>query len=81
MSVTDILIVEDNQPVVQELREQLDILGYKVVDVATSGQEALERTRARCPHIVLMNIRLKGTIDGKPVEQALADRELLRDAK
>ena len=64
MSVTDILIVEDNKTVVQELRKQLDMLGYRVVDVASSGQEAIEKTKTLCPHIVLMNIRLKGTIDG-----------------
>ncbi|MGZ9235902.1 MAG: response regulator, partial [Anaerolineales bacterium] len=64
MSVTDILIVEDNESVVQELREQLDELGYKVVGVASSGREAIEKTKTLCPHIVLMNIRLKGTIDG-----------------
>jgi PAS domain S-box-containing protein len=63
MSVTDILIVEDNEFVTQELREQLDRLGYKVIDVASSGQEAIEKTKTLCPHLVLMNIRLKGTID------------------
>ena len=64
MSVTDILIVEDNKIVAQELREQLDGLGYKVVDVASSGQEAIEKTKTLGPQIVLMNIRLRGTIDG-----------------
>ena len=64
MSVTDILSVEDNESVVQELREQLDELGYKVVGVASSGREAIEKTKTLRPHIVLMNIRLQGTIDG-----------------
>lgn len=64
MSVTDILIVEDNQTVAQELRAQLESLGYKVVDIAASGQEAIEKTKTLCPQIVLMNIRLKGRVDG-----------------
>ena len=64
MSVTDILIVEDNDSVAQELRGQLEALGYKVLDVASSGQEAIEKTKTLRPHIVFMNIRLKGTIDG-----------------
>ena len=64
MSVTDILIVEDNQAVAQELRTQLEALGYQVMDIAASGQEAIEKTRTLCPQIVLMNIRLRGTVDG-----------------
>lgn len=63
MSVTDILIVEDNAVVAQELSTQLETLGYKVVDIASSEQAAIEKTQALCPHIVLMNIRLKGAIN------------------
>jgi PAS domain S-box-containing protein len=73
MAVTDILIVEDNKSVVRELREQLDLLGYKVVDVASSGGEAIEKTRTRCPHIVLMNIRLKGTVDSLQAGRDIRD--------
>jgi PAS domain S-box-containing protein len=64
MSATDILIVEDEKPVSQELREQLEELGYRVVEIAHSSQDAIEKTKKLRPHIVLMNIRLKGAIDG-----------------
>ena len=64
MSVTDILIVEKEISVAQELREHLILLGYKVVDIACSGKEAIEKAKKLCPQIVLMNIRLKGTING-----------------
>jgi PAS domain S-box-containing protein len=64
MSATDILIVEDEKSVAQGLRERLEELGYKVVDIAYSGEEAIEKTERLRPQIVLMNIRLQGTIDG-----------------
>ena len=73
MSVTDILIVEDNHAVAQELRIQLEALGYKVVDIAASGQEAIEKTKTLCPQIVLMNIRLRGTIDGIQTSSDIRD--------
>lgn len=48
----------------QELKGQLERLGYRVIDVASSSAEALHKTEQRHPEIVLMNIRLKGKKDG-----------------
>lgn len=64
MSAIDILIVEENQLLAQELTEQLEELGYRVVDIARSGEEAIEKTKTLCPHIVLMNMRRTATVDG-----------------
>jgi PAS domain S-box-containing protein len=64
MPAIDILIVEDNQLPAQELREQLEELGYRVIDIARSGEEAIEKTKKLSPHIVLMNMRRTGTMDG-----------------
>jgi PAS domain S-box-containing protein len=64
MSAIDILIVEDDPLLARELREQVEGLGYRVIDIARSGEEALEKTRALCPHIVLMNMRRTETVDG-----------------
>lgn len=64
MFAADILIVEDKESVARELRGQLEALGYKVVDIACSGEEAIEKTQKLRPQIVLMNISLKGSADG-----------------
>ena len=64
MSPNGILIAEDEILAVQELRELLERLGYKVADVASSGAEALRKAEKLHPEIVLMNIRLKGKKDG-----------------
>jgi PAS domain S-box-containing protein len=64
MTATDILIVEDESLVAQELRGQLEEMGYRIVDVANSGEEAIAKLKQHHAHIVLMNLRLKGRIDG-----------------
>jgi PAS domain S-box-containing protein len=64
MPGTGILIVEDQKSVAQELRGRLEELGYKVVDIAYSSEEALLKTEKLHPEIVLLNIRLKGKKDG-----------------
>jgi PAS domain S-box-containing protein len=64
MSATDILIVDNNLSAAQELRQQLEELGYRVIDLAFSGEEAIEKTKKLCPQIVLMNMSLPGKFDG-----------------
>lgn len=62
MSAIDILIVEDHPRLAQELHGQLEDLGYRVVAIARSGKEAIEKTRELFPQIVLMNMRSTGTV-------------------
>lgn len=64
MFPSGILIVEDDMLAAQELKGQLERLGYRVIDVASSSAEALHKTEKLHPEIVLMNIRLKGKKDG-----------------
>ncbi len=73
MSAPDILIVEDNRSVAQELHERLEALGYKVVGIACSREEAIEKTKELRPSIVMMNIRLKGKIDGIQIGSHIRD--------
>lgn len=64
MPAADILIADYEKTVAQELEKCLKGLGYKVIDIAYSGEEAIEKTDRLRPQVVLMNTRLKGTIDG-----------------
>ncbi|MBN2096843.1 response regulator [Candidatus Peregrinibacteria bacterium] len=59
-----ILIVEDEGIVAKDLQHMLADMGYKILDVAVSGEEALEKVKKRKPDLVLMDIVLKGKIDG-----------------
>ncbi len=69
-----ILVVEDERVVAKELLRKLQALGYSVPAAASSGKEAIEKTRDVHPDLVLMDIVLKGDMDG--IEAAEQIREL-----
>ena len=71
MALTRILVVEDEQLVADDLRETLEILGYDVAALATSGEEAIAKVAATQPHLVLMDIRLEGEMDGIEASQVI----------
>ena len=59
-----ILVVEDEAVVAMDIQSQLRQLGYKVAGTCSSGEEALRLARQRDPDLVLLDIRLKGKMDG-----------------
>ncbi|HEY9628180.1 MAG TPA: ATP-binding protein [Coleofasciculaceae cyanobacterium] len=62
--MTQILVVEDEYIIAANLQENLESLGYSVLDVADSAAEAIDKAIALKPDIVLMDIRLQGERDG-----------------
>ena len=59
-----ILIVEDESIIAMELSARLQKLGYNVVGIAQNGLEAIAKTDELQPDLVLMDIYLKGEMDG-----------------
>ena len=74
MSAATILIVEDEAIVALDLRLQLQELGYQVVGVAASGEQALALAERHAPQLVLMDVRLQGPMDGIAAAEALQQR-------
>jgi len=64
MRSTKVLLVEDETIVARDIEHMLLGLGYQVVDVLTDGFQSIEASKKLKPNIVLMDIRLKGKIDG-----------------
>jgi two-component system cell cycle response regulator len=64
MSLPRILVVEDEAIVAKDIETTLHTLGYSVPAIAASGEAAIEKAEALHPDLVLMDIRLKGPIDG-----------------
>jgi two-component system response regulator LytT len=64
MLKTNILIVEDESIVAKDIQHSLVKLGYTVVGIASSADKALEILRTEEPGIVLMDIMLKGELNG-----------------
>jgi PAS domain S-box-containing protein len=59
-----ILIVEDERIIALNTKENLENLGYVVPAIAASGEKAIEKATELHPDLVLMDIRLKGAMDG-----------------
>jgi PAS domain S-box-containing protein len=64
MTVSRILIVEDDRIVARDIQQQLSRIGHTVVGVTPRGEDALPLTLQSQPHLVLMDIRLEGKTDG-----------------
>lgn len=64
MSGAGILVVEDERPIADSIRRTLTRLGYTVPEAATTGQDAIRRTEEFRPQLVLMDLKLKGAMDG-----------------
>jgi signal transduction histidine kinase len=61
---TKVLIVEDEAIVAADLAHKLEHLGYRVSGSVPSGEQAIAVAGERRPDIVLMDIRLSGSLDG-----------------
>ncbi|MBD2448367.1 response regulator [Nostoc sp. FACHB-152] len=64
MTNANILVVEDEAIVAKDLQNRLKKFGYKVCGITSSGQEAINKAREIKPDLILMDVRLKGQIDG-----------------
>ncbi len=60
----NILIVEDDQSSSAMLKGLLENSGYGVVDIVSSGEEAVRKALNSRPDIILMDISLRGAVDG-----------------
>jgi CheY-like chemotaxis protein len=59
-----ILLVEDELIPAIFTKEVLNDLGYDVIDIAVSGEEAFETAKQSSPDLILMDIKLAGNMDG-----------------
>lgn len=71
MSKNSILIVEDEAIIAYDLASKVQRLGYEVVGIASTGEEAIELARKHLPALVLMDIQLAGKMDGIAAAQVI----------
>ncbi|MFN6540025.1 MAG: diguanylate cyclase domain-containing protein [Nostoc sp. EkiNYC01] len=60
----EILVVEDEYILAINLQEILESLGYIVIDIADSGEAAIEKATKLRPKLILMDICLQSEMDG-----------------
>src|SRR5664279_3980692 len=59
-----ILLVEDELIVAMDIQQRLELLNYQVVGQAVSGEEAVRLAKELDPNLILMDIKLRGPMDG-----------------
>lgn len=70
-----IILVEDEIIVAMDVQQRLELLGYMVVAHATNGEEALIFSGSMNPDVILMDVKIRGRMDG--IETAAKIRETL----
>ena len=74
MSQKSIFIVEDESVVSLDIRASLQQLGYAVAGHAVSGEEAILKVGQTAPDLVLMDIHLKGEMNGIEAAREISTR-------
>lgn len=74
MTSAQILIVEDERLIARCMKKELEGMGYGVPGIASSGEEALAKFDETRPDLVLMDIVLKGNLDGIETTRQLRTR-------
>jgi len=64
MTKIGILVVEDENIVAKDIQHSLKKLGYEVLGVCATGDDAMSKAEHLKPNLVLMDIMLKGDVSG-----------------
>jgi PAS domain S-box-containing protein len=69
-----ILVVEDQRLIAADIENTLRKLGYLVVGSVSSGEDAVSAADEVRPELVLMDVRLRGEMDGIQAAEIIRDR-------
>ncbi len=59
-----VILIEDDSTTAFAIRKMLENLGYAVIEIFTSAEDALDRIPSLSPDIIIMDITLKGAMNG-----------------
>jgi len=68
-----VLVVDDEAIITMQLEEKISSMGYKVVGMASSGEDAIAKARTTRPDIVLMDIVMPGKTNGIAAAKVIHD--------
>ncbi|KAA9341075.1 LytR/AlgR family response regulator transcription factor [Larkinella humicola] len=69
--VVKVLIVEDEMIIAADIALQLGKLGYEVSGIIPRGEEAIRNVETNRPDLILLDISLKGSLDGIDTAHAI----------
>lgn len=73
MEKLNIFIVEDESIVAKDIQNSLNKLGYNVIGSANNGKDAIEKITELMPDLVLMDIMIKGPLNGIEVSEKIKE--------
>lgn len=68
-----IMVVEDEGAIALNIKHRLEKLGYSVPSIVSTGEEAIEKIDEMIPDLILMDIMLKGEMDGVDTANVIHD--------
>lgn len=74
MAKTQILVAEDETIIAMDIEMSLRNLGYEVVAIVPSGEQAIKKVAENKPDLVLMDIVLKGRMNGIEAAKRIRSR-------
>jgi two-component system response regulator LytT len=75
MSTIKILIVEDELIIAEDIRMELENLGYEVIGITTNYDEALDMFNLHHPDVLLIDILIAGEKDGIDLARTIRKQE------
>jgi DNA-binding response OmpR family regulator len=71
---TPVLIIEDESIVAMEIATVLEYHGYHVVAIVSNAADAITKAMLYMPHIILVDICIKGDVDGIAAASYISNR-------
>lgn len=76
MNVTQsILVVEDEKISSMLLEHLLSKLNYRISGTACTGEEAIRQAASLCPDLIIMDVGLKGALNGIEAAQIIREHQ------
>lgn len=69
-----VIIIEDELIIAEDIKDILEQASYEVIGIASSGKEALELLAEKQPDILLVDISIKGDMDGIQVANIIREQ-------
>lgn len=66
-----IMVVEDEAIIAIRLQERLTAMGYHIIGISYSGEDAMAQARRLRPDLILMDIMIPGKMDGIAVAKSV----------
>lgn len=77
MTPKKVLIVEDEMIIAMLIERLVIKLGHEVIDKVSTGEKAIEIALQNTPDLILMDIRLKGELDGIEAISRIQEKKLV----